>query len=121
MAQIVCVISYKKKPGAKKYTAVQEIHVIALDKEDKLCWITADPDLALKFEKPFPPQQLKTGDFAPIEHVQKSQLPAKKIGKKRVPKFEIYYHGPQAKFKCGYMTPEGFEPEVHGVGSPPGQ
>lgn len=120
MAQIVCVISYKKRPGTKKLQAVQEIHVMALDKNDKLCWITADPELALQFEEDFSPLHLKKGDLAPIEHVGKAQLPAKKIDQKRVPKFEIYYHGPQAKFKCGYMTHEGFEPTVHGVPSPDG-
>lgn len=115
MAVIVCVLSYQEDKKTKKVETVQEIHVMELDKNDKLLWVTKDPDLALQLEKDFPPLYLKTGDLAPLAHVQQGPET------KGVPKFEIYYHGPQAKFKCGEATPQGFKPLVHGVGSPSGK
>lgn len=112
MAVILCVFSYKEEQG--KTRVLQEIHVMELDKNDKLLWVTKDPDLALQLEQDFPPLYLKTGDLAPVAHV--AQVPETKD----VPMFEIYYHGPQAKFKCGDNKTQGFKPKVKGVGSPGG-
>ena len=112
MAVIMCVFSYKTKEG--KTVIEQKIHVMELDKNDKLLWVTKDPDLALQLEKEFPPLYLYEGDLAPLAHVQ--QTP----DTHQVPEFKIYYHGPQLKFKCGIATPQGFEPKVHGVPSPDG-
>ena len=114
MAVIVCVISYKDNPVTQEVETVQEIHVMDLDKNDKLLWVTKDPDLALQLEKDFPFLYLKEGDLAPLAHV--NQTP----NTDGVPKFEIYYHGLQAKFKCGEDTPQGFQPKVVGIPSPGG-
>ena len=112
MAVILCVFSYKEEQG--KTRVFQEIHVMELDKNDKLLWVTKDPDLALQLEQDFPPLYLKKDDLAPIAHVAQAPETA------GVPKFEIYYHGDQAKFKCGDNKTEGFKSKVKGVGSPGG-
>ena len=114
MAVILCVISYNYDEKTEKTEVVQEIHVMGLDENDKLLFVTKDPDLALQFEKDFPPLYLKKGDFAPVALV--AQVPQTEC----VPKFEIYYHGDQAKFKCGDKKAQAFEPKVHGVASPGG-
>jgi hypothetical protein len=111
MAVIVCVFSYEVKNGKTK--VLQEIHVMELDKNDKLLWVTKDPDLALQLEAGFKPLYLRKGDLAPVAHVTK-------VPTTDVPNFQIYYHGDQLKFKCGEKKSKRFQPKVHGVPSPGG-
>lgn len=114
MAVILCVFSYEKEE--EKTKVLQEIHVMKLDENDKLLWVTKDKDLALQLEEDFEPLYLEKDDFAPVAHVAKTP----ETEGKSVQRFEVYYHGVQAKFKCGDNKTQGFKTIAQGVGSPGG-
>jgi hypothetical protein len=109
MAVIECVFDYDEKTGKVS----QVIHVMGLEPSDKINFVTPYKGLTLVTEEDCPVLNLKKGDYAPIRWTRKPP----KTGRK-VPKFVVYYHGPQGHFKCGEASGNGFTSWATGQPSP---
>ena len=96
MAVIECVFNYDET--TKKVTIVT--HIVEVEPHDRLNLVTQTPGLTLQAEEDFqhPFLDLKKGDLAPITCSTAAEPTA------GVPDFDVYYHGPVAKFACGYLN-----------------
>ena len=94
MAVIECVFNYDPKTGI----LYQEVHVLEIDSNDKINFVTQTAGLTLKCEAPFPPANLKKNDYAPVRYTRT------KPKTKGVAEFNVYYHGPRAQFACGELN-----------------
>jgi hypothetical protein len=108
MAVIECVFDYDVK--TKKVSQV--IHVMGLDPGDKINFVTAYKGLTLVTEEDCPLLNLRKGDHAPVRWTD--AIP----NTKDVPKFQVYYHGPQGHFNCGGVENTNFISWATGQPSP---
>lgn len=94
MAVIECVFNYDPEKGL-----TQVIHVLKVDENDKINFVTQTPGLTLKCEQDFDALNLKAGDYAPVRFTPAAPGTG-------VPLLEVYYHPQPLKVACGELVPK---------------